>query len=977
MVGPQRYGSESRVPLGDNFPHCGFYPCVHRSSVRGTWLLRVQLVLVGSRACGSTVPSLPSPTRPPFPAESHAASLLLPLLRRGETIACSRSSARSVPSPARSVTRGQWGFRLFIIAAAFLSRSEVVAAVLLRFSRSCRSRCCCVPLRAPPKVCFSWILDELSQDCETLIKTAEAMQQQLNEDQKVAFESIVDKVRDGKPGLGYKRIVLTVASSGVASLLLPGGRTAHSRFKIPIDLDNNGVCDIRRGTMLSSLIEAVSLIIWDEALMTHRKCFEALDRSLRDVLSANDPLLADEPFGGKVVVLGGDLRQILPVVEGGTRSQVVDAAITNSLLWAHITVLHLTINQRLAVQTTDANVQAEAAAFADWVLSVGDGTVPAVARQGESDPTWITIPNELLVHTDGDKIAAIVESVYVDFSTRYSDPNYLKERAILTPTNEIAEDVNKHVLSMVPGEEREYLSCDSTGNAADGIRNIDIFYPLEVLNTIKMAFNLLSEIHSDSNQWTIRVLVSRMWHYRGGTDVGAIQHTDLVLLDIEGNHMYGQLPPATSERLKDVLEEGKVFVIRKFMCAQSKTAFRPVESPFMVQFTRYTTVEEVPGLADTYPFCTYTLTAFSDIPDPIGRPARFIDVIGKIDMVSDIVPIQSMYQTTASNTRTIILKDIMGKELRLVLWGDRALEFDAEAVRAMGEKESVIAIFVGTLSKTSHGVKSLSGGSACRWYIDEDIPDINMFRERLGPQFVPLAAYVPIGPGAIIPRVFEAPIEKTTEALNDADPFVDMEKKFICTVTVDRLGPDQRWWFASCSVCRKSARHDGYQFQCSGKDCTSVDAGLAASTPKRGARRSLFPSPSKDRSQLDKDSALAADGVLAPGEETATESLVQTASDDAITVGGDKDDQTVVPKPKRTKQLAPTCCPRLQGLQRSGRMSVLEGAEGVKSGVAGAHGQARPQRVAGGSPTSQEKAAGVQQQNEIGSRLWFGGDGSH
>jgi hypothetical protein len=48
-----------------------------------------------------------------------------------------------------------------------------------------------------------------------------------------------------------------------------------------------------------------------------------------------------------------------------------------------------------------------------------------------------------------------------------------------------------------------------------------------------MAFNRLSEIHSDSNQWTIRVLVSRMWHYRGGTDEGAIQHTDLVLLDIE------------------------------------------------------------------------------------------------------------------------------------------------------------------------------------------------------------------------------------------------------------------------------------------------------------------------------------------------------------------------------------------------------------------------------------------------------------
>lgn len=70
--------------------------------------------------------------------------------------------------------------------------------------------------------------------------------------------------------------------------------------------------------MLSALIESASLIIWDEALMAHRKCFEALDRTLRDVLSERDSSLADVPFGGKIVVLGGDLRQILPVIEGGT-----------------------------------------------------------------------------------------------------------------------------------------------------------------------------------------------------------------------------------------------------------------------------------------------------------------------------------------------------------------------------------------------------------------------------------------------------------------------------------------------------------------------------------------------------------------------------------------------------------------------------------------------------------------------------------
>lgn len=247
------------------------------------------------------------------------------------------------------------------------------------------------------------INDELPEDCDLLIQTVETMILKLNKDQRIVFNSIVDRVRDDKPGLffvsghggtgktflwnnvvtylrGYRRIVLTVASSGVASLLLPGGRTAHSRFKIPIDLDDNGVCDIRRHTMLSSLIESASLIIWDEALMTHRKCFEALDCSLRDILSERDPLLASVPFGGKIVVLGGDLRQILPVIEGGTRAHVVNAAVTNSPLWRDVTVLHLKINMRLAVQSTDAHVQDEAAAFAQWVLDIGDGTVPAVAR---------------------------------------------------------------------------------------------------------------------------------------------------------------------------------------------------------------------------------------------------------------------------------------------------------------------------------------------------------------------------------------------------------------------------------------------------------------------------------------------------------------------------------------------------------------------------------------------------------------------
>ena len=88
--------------------------------------------------------------------------------------------------------------------------------------------------------------------------------------------------------------------------------------------------------------------------------------------------------------------------------------------------------------------------------------------------------------------------------------------------------------------------------------------------------------------------------------------------------MYGQIPPEPAEKLKDVLKEGKVFLIRKFPCNPSKVAFRPVESPYMVQFTRYSIVQHVPGIEDQFPFCTYSLTPFADIPRPATPPARFI-----------------------------------------------------------------------------------------------------------------------------------------------------------------------------------------------------------------------------------------------------------------------------------------------------------------------------------------------------------------
>ena len=282
-----------------------------------------------------------------------------------------------------------------------------------------------------------------------------------------------------------KHIVLAVASSGVASLLLPGGRTVHSRFKIPIVIDESSMCDIKRGSFLADLIVQSSLIIWDEAPMTHRHCFESLDRSMRDILGQIDSSSFHRVFGGKTVLLGGDFRQVMPVVEGGTRLDTVDASITNSYLWSHVRILRLTINMRLLGMASAGLPTEQMKSFNDWVLSIGDGTAKGTAHNEDEGSDLIEIPRDILIPRIGSAVDDIVRSTYPNLETSYSDPVYLRERAIVAPKNDTIEEINTHVLSLIPGHERIYLSSDSLVDSSKDHGNLDLLYPVEFLNSLQ------------------------------------------------------------------------------------------------------------------------------------------------------------------------------------------------------------------------------------------------------------------------------------------------------------------------------------------------------------------------------------------------------------------------------------------------------------------------------------------------------------
>nr|GEU98854.1 hypothetical protein [Tanacetum cinerariifolium] len=181
---------------------------------------------------------------------------------------------------------------------------------------------------------------------------------------------------------------------------------------------------------LAALLGKTKLIIWDETPMMNKHYFEALDKTLRDILR-----VSNIPFSGKVIVFGGDFRQILHVITCGTRQDIVNASLNSSYLWDHINVL-----KRYLIKDCD------------------------------------------------DPIGALVSFVYPSILSNLNNNTFFQERAILAPTHEVVKFINGHLLSLLPGKEKVYLSSDSICESKGLNDNFNkSLYSPDVLNGMKLA----------------------------------------------------------------------------------------------------------------------------------------------------------------------------------------------------------------------------------------------------------------------------------------------------------------------------------------------------------------------------------------------------------------------------------------------------------------------------------------------------------
>ena len=98
--------------------------------------------------------------------------------------------------------------------------------------------------------------------------------------------------------------MVAAATSGIAAILLYGGRTSHSRFGIPLVLSTSSTSSVGARSSQGAMLRESDVIIWDEAGMAPKDAVDVVDKLLKS-LTGNQL-----PFGGKIVIFAGDFRHV-------------------------------------------------------------------------------------------------------------------------------------------------------------------------------------------------------------------------------------------------------------------------------------------------------------------------------------------------------------------------------------------------------------------------------------------------------------------------------------------------------------------------------------------------------------------------------------------------------------------------------------------------------------------------------------------
>ncbi|KAG8377929.1 hypothetical protein BUALT_Bualt08G0084800 [Buddleja alternifolia] len=382
-----------------------------------------------------------------------------------------------------------------------------------------------------------------------------------------------------------------------------------------------------------------------------------VSKTLKDLLKGTPTFSSDKPFGGKLCVLGGDFKQILPVVTKGRRESIVAASLHKSELWNQCRVMHLKINMRLIAHDGSTQSLNNLRSFAEWLNNVGEGKTRY--------------------------------ATYPELSNRYKDSAYLKERAILAPKNSDVDEINSMMSSMISGEVRQFYSADTLcpGETSEREQTMN---PLELLHSIKVAgdtyimYTLLELLNPCSWRFNIKVRVIRL------IDVCPHQYKirtlKMVYVDLKGFFMQGVAFGVNVNYFIARLTEGSIYNIHGVQVIMADKKYKIVPHRYQVLLGKDAKIEKLLDLSDEFFQYFHQIVRLQDIESHLDLDEQLIDIFGLV-----VCATRCLSTPDGSSMREIILLDTTMTFVRMVLFGKLATDEGELLLRTIDHNNIVLA----------------------------------------------------------------------------------------------------------------------------------------------------------------------------------------------------------------------------------------------------------------------------------------------
>ncbi|OMO65289.1 Nucleic acid-binding protein [Corchorus olitorius] len=186
---------------------------------------------------------------------------------------------------------------------------------------------------------------------------------------------------------------------------------------------------------------------------------------------------------------------------------------------------------------------------------------------------------------------------------------------------------------------------------------------------------------------------------------------DFLAVDSEGYAMHGYILLDLADDFRAQLIEGSIYRISTFeVRPRGRKTHLAIPCQRLLFFNVSTKVDEIPHHARSIPTYYFSFASYDDIMTRSNDMFYLIDIIGILDVITDVVPIE------------------LGNPVRITIWGPKTHDLDIAAIIRLPYKP-VLSVS-GLSVKYCQGFVHINSCSATKFHIDPSVHEVTQLKQR-------------------------------------------------------------------------------------------------------------------------------------------------------------------------------------------------------------------------------------------------------